>query len=263
MHPTLRFQVVSDLHVELKTTPVRKFIQELRPTCDNLALCGDIGRPGTDDYQAILKHCSDSWKRVFVTLGNHEYYRSKESSLEQKFEESCSSFSNVYSMNRRKVEFDGWRVLGCTLWSNVPDEAIEAVEDHMSDYNQIMTDDMNRFTVKDTNRKHIQNLSWLEGMLKTDNNTPTVILTHHAPLMKGTSSPVYETGSLTQHGFATDLSRLLGGNIKMWAFGHTHWQCDFYFSGNVNGTRIVTNARGYSGNERFRYNPSKVFDLQI
>lgn len=37
------------------------------------------------------------------------------------------------------------------------------------------------------------------------------------------------------------------GNVKVWAFGHTHYNCDFEVErgGEVGRLRIVANQRGY------------------
>jgi len=42
-------------------------------------------------------------------------------------------------------------------------------------------------------------------------------------------------------GFSTDLSRLFGLPVCVWAYGHTHWYNDI----DINGTRVVSNPHGY------------------
>ena len=54
---------------------------------------------------------------------------------------------------------------------------------------------------------------------RTDNQV-AVVLTHHAPLMKGTSHPRFEGQLLTQ-GFSTDLESLMGSPVAVWCYGHT------------------------------------------
>lgn len=281
MHHTFRLQVVSDLHLEISAKALPDIKRELQPRCDHLALCGDIGRPGSADYDHLLQHCSSQWKQVFVTLGNHEYYKGLESHVETAFERACSKYPNVYAMNRRSVLIEAGetapagstlapalRVLGCTLWSHVPQEATYAVEDFMNDYRVIHVEDtvgVRKFTVDDNNRKHKEDLTWLEEQLKTPE--PTIVLTHHAPLTTGTSAPRYEIPiKSTRHAFSTDLSRLMVSDgtsgilspVKLWCFGHTHWQADFLF----NKTRIVTNARGYSRFEGSNYDAQRVYEIE-
>lgn len=262
-----KIQIVSDLHTEMPGTKILEVLDELSPHCDNIALCGDIGKPGTAPYMRVIADCALNYKNVFVTLGNHEYYKSKMSTVDETFESLSEMFANVHPMNRREVTIDGVRILGCTLWSHVPDEAANDVETFLNDYRLIYKkhigdgdDRMERITINDTNAFHKRDVDWLTSKLDHDVKTPTVVLTHHAPLMKGTSHPMYENPpKLTNHAFCTDMSGLMRGNVKLWAFGHTHHQNDFMRG----GTRIVTNARGYNYREKANYTPSRVHLLRF
>lgn len=78
MNNIFKFQVISDIHSEIKSFNLDTMI----PKCDasrakghNLFLAGDIGKPGSIDYKNILKHSSTNWKNVFVIAGNHEFYK--------------------------------------------------------------------------------------------------------------------------------------------------------------------------------------------
>jgi hypothetical protein len=48
--------------------------------------------------------------------------------------------------------------------------------------------------------------------------------------------------------------------VPLWGFGHTHFSCDFVH----NGTRVVSNARGYAHfGERTGFDLDKVVEFDI
>jgi hypothetical protein len=76
-----------------------------------------------------------------------------------------------------------------------------------------------------------------------------VIFSHHAPTLQGTADPKYDGGH-SQSAFATELvaDKCWGSPVKVWAFGHTHWSCEFVRQ----GVRVVSNQKGYfHGDDRF------------
>lgn len=262
-------QIVSDLHTEIDPQGV---IEELIPECPHIALCGDIGRPSADIYEEVIRHCAKNFKHTFVVLGNHEYYRGKVDVVNELAQQICDRYPSVYLMNRREVRLPWmdrqFRILGCTLWSHVPKEAEYEVSQFLNDYRVIYKQHLahgdkkvERIEVADTNEYHQRDVSWLTERLTEDTKTPTLILTHHAPLRKGTSNPKYEDPPrLTNHGFSTDLAWMMNPCVRGWGFGHTHHACDF-MHGN---TRVVTNARGYFGErKKIGYTPTRVFRFAL
>ncbi len=85
-----------------------------------------------------------------------------------------------------------------------------------------------------------------------------IIFTHHAPTVLGTGDPKFD-GQPTNSAFATELTGepcWNSGTVKLWAFGHTHWSCDF----ERNGIRVYSNQRGYSvGGKGF--DPAKAIHI--
>lgn len=56
----------------------------------------------------------------------------------------------------------------------------------------------------------------------------TIVFTHHAPSMNGTSHPRY-SGDPCSCAFATPLEYLFKPHLKVWAFGHTVHPPSFFF----------------------------------
>lgn len=67
------------------------------------------------------------------------------------------------------------------------------------------------------------------------------MVTHHAPLVCGTSSPDQAKNPWSP-AFATDiLSQGDWKNVEAWIFGHTHYYREF----KKGGVKVVSNQRGY------------------
>ena len=132
-------------------------------------------------------------------------------------------------------------VLGCTLWAKLDPTQLDAVFNGVGDFKQIRG-----FTLDTFQALHAQDAAWLEAELaaiaRDEPARQIVVMTHHAPTKQGTSNPLYE-GSPTGSAFATEM---VGGacwtpQVKVWMYGHTHWNCDVVRE----GVRIVSNQRGY------------------
>lgn len=274
---TFRTQIVSDLHLDL--CDYKPVIARLRPQCDNIALCGDIGAPGRDHYRDVLKHCSERWRDVFVVLGNHEFYsRRSMEDIVGVARDDCGRFPNVHLLYRDLVSFNGYDVYGGTLWSNIPREAYNDVASGINDYRMIWKRSeyllgtpvpgvfgsggprLERVTIDDTNLLHEAECVSLERVLETTHQ-PVIVFTHHAPLITGVADPKYEKPDRRlNYAFCTDLSRFMQPRVKLWGFGHTHFSCDF----TRNETRVITNAAGYEfGGEVTGWNPDRVYEVDL
>ena len=142
-------------------------------------------------------------------------------------------------------------ILGCTLWSNVHQTAEGQVAMLVNDFRFIKD-----WSVKAYKEAHNEDVQWLSQQcseIKTkEPHRRVIVLTHHAPSYINTSSPKYGNSPINS-AFATEMTRrpLWDFPLVAWAFGHTHWNCDFVHK----GVRIVSNQRGYEsygGTRTFR-----------
>eukprot|EP01122_Echinamoeba_exundans_P013727 TRINITY_DN6035_c0_g1_i1.p1 TRINITY_DN6035_c0_g1~~TRINITY_DN6035_c0_g1_i1.p1 ORF type:complete len:307 (+),score=49.32 TRINITY_DN6035_c0_g1_i1:116-922(+) len=257
------FQVASDLHVEFfrDIDPI-----EITPSAPYLILAGDIGIPSKPTLAALLERESKRFKRVFFIAGNHEFYGSEYHSVKKNLAEICGRFDNVIFMDKTSVWLPECevRVLGTTLWSHVPDDSIGAVARSLNDYGQIRLalDESGtktcKLAVQDTNKWFKAESEWLKAEIekaKAAKEEKVLVVTHHAPLTKGTSHPQHD-GSEINCAFSTDMSHLLGDPVKVWVFGHTHYSSDQV----VNGTRVVSNQLGY---KMFREDAGYKLDFTV
>ena len=67
-----------------------------------------------------------------------------------------------------------------------------------------------------------------------------VVITHHAPLTKGTSHPRFN-GAINNFAFASDQTTLVNTVNGWWICGHTHYNNKI----KMNNCTVLLNCRGY------------------
>ncbi|KAL0488538.1 hypothetical protein AKO1_015763 [Acrasis kona] len=259
----LMLQIASDLHLEF----TRKDF-DIKKIGNCLALVGDIGVAAKNTYEPFIKKQSDLFEHVFVLAGNHEYYGQEYNAANSDIKSICGKYSNVHFLQQSSFLYEDGsdkpiRVLGCTLWSNVPPNCEDKVLSYLNDYRVIKIkeegEEVRKLTVRDTNRMHQEDLNWLKNEIESakQRGERVVVLTHHAPLDKGTSAPQYEVETnLARTAFATDLqSMICSKNMELWAYGHTHYNNEI----EMKGTFVVSNQAGYSNERGVNYNSNQCF----
>lgn len=244
----VKFQIISDLHLE-HDHQYANF--NITPTAPFLILAGDTG--ALADYREysnfLRRHCS-LFAHMYLVLGNHEFHgTSYEEALTQaqRLENETDLSNKVTILHRRRVDIDAnVTLLGCTLWSHIPNEAREAVENKVKDYRYI-----DEWSVDKHNFEHQNDLDWLKRQLQqlhqTEPMRKVVIITHHAPSNHDTSNPKHTSNPWTS-AFSTPLLEGEAGtwtglsNVKYWIFGHTHWTTSY----RVAGLTLLSNQRGYA-----------------
>lgn len=168
-----------------------------------------------------------------------------------------SSKGEFVFLNRRAYHLSPDTViLGCTLWTALNPDDLDILKWSLTDFRRI-----NGFKPEAYQAAHQRDVAWLSDtitQLKTsDAPKKIVVFTHHSPTVTDTGDPKY-LGGPTNSAFATELTdeEWWGSPITLWAFGHTHWSCDFV----RNGVRVVSNQRGY-GEGGKGFDPRKVIDV--
>lgn len=233
---------MSDLHLEIGQQ-YQTF--NFNVTAPNLILAGDIGR--LIDYQgytSFLQKQVARYERVFLVLGNHEFYGlSFEDGLARArlLEREPVLEGKVVLLQQDSFAFDDDTiVVGCCLWSFIPEDSAPAIAAVVNDFKQI-----EGWTIEKHNSAHSEDLAWLrQEVQRCKTNAKILVVTHHAPLVDKTASPRHRN-SPVKSAFATDLLSNTRADswsqVKYWVFGHTHWTTQF----KVKGIRVVSNQRGY------------------
>ncbi|KAH8768948.1 Metallo-dependent phosphatase-like protein [Diaporthe sp. PMI_573] len=243
-------QIMSDLHLEVG----QQYQTFDFPVAGRLLiLAGDIGRLiDYEDYRTFLERQVGRFDKVGLVLGNHEFFglsykegisRAKQLSREPSLEAKLVLLDRAVWTD----ETSGSIVMGCTLWSFIPDSARAVVESKVSDYKKI-----EGWSVDMHNQRHTEDAAWLASKLQSLSKNIKVnhhqqqgrnilVVTHHAPSLTGTSAPEHANNPWTP-AFATDLlPRLNTDRVKTWVFGHTHHTTELF----SDGVRLIANQRGY------------------
>ena len=259
----VRLQVMSDLHLEVGNQYQSFQVPVQAPF---LLLAGDIGRlQDYENYLSFIATQCDNFDMVCLVLGNHEFYgmsRCDGLALAHKLENEDRTRGRLKVLHRRRLEIgSSLCILGCTLQSHIrPSTRIE-VERRVKDFKRIQD-----WTVDQHNEEHERDLDWLRTNIEsirteskyTGIRKRVVVVTHHAPVRKGSSRPKDENNALAD-AFATDLvgvDKQLR-RVAWWVFGHTH----FTTQRREHGIHLISNQRGYVLNTK--WDTSQVNDKNI
>lgn len=269
---------MSDLHLETpKFLPVYNEIQII-PRARYLVLLGDIGIAGDGRLFDFLTRQLCQFDIVFYVLGNHEPYSSSWQdavSRMEAFEESIASrgaleqedhitLGRFVFLNRRRFDLSPKvTILGCTLFSHVSDEQRSTVSLFVSDFSNIAD-----WSVDKHNAAHRADLAWLnaevEAIARDDSHRSVVVLTHYSPTnaQEANDPDHVEDARCVQSAFVTDLQEQpcwMSPVVKVWAFGHTHYNCEFV--DRKTGKLVVANQRGYGREDIFNFYCEKVISI--
>jgi Calcineurin-like phosphoesterase len=240
--PSLSFQVLSDLHLEVGNQ-YESF--QIPGSAPYLILAGDIGRLADEGYAEFLHQHASRFDAIFLVLGNHEFYG-------MSYDEGLDRAKDIVGQGRMKGKIvlldrtgDVYEIphfdvalIGCTLWSYVPDLKKDIVGPSINDFKRI-----SGWTVDTHNQAHHSEVEWLQDQVKAmrEKRKSIILVTHYAPCREKTSRPEH-VNSPWNCAFATDVMRSMAWpGVKLWVYGHTHFCSDF----NLNGIRVVGNQRGY------------------
>jgi hypothetical protein len=247
----MKLHVVSDLHAGFGA------FEPPETDADVLVLAGDV------DVGLRGIELAKAWSRgrpVLYVAGNHEFYGEAIPRHLRKMDEATAG-STVHFMENREVEIGGVRFLGCTLWTDFElfgerAASAAAAQAVMNDFRKIRVEPgYRRLSPGDVMATHHHSLRWLTERLDAPFAGPTVIVTHAAPGLRSVA-PKHRADPVTA-AFASDLEWLLDGRAVLWIHGHTHFCCDY----TVGGTRVVSNQRGYPGEDTGAFDPAFVVDV--
>jgi hypothetical protein len=245
-------QYVSDIHLEFHDKHNKGVLQPdmfVKPVAPYLALVGDIGIPELKAYETFLHWCSQHWKHVFLVAGNHEFYnvrcpvKTDMATKKDQIKKICSHLPNVHFLDCSSyyLEDENVRVLGCTLWSDIPDCIKEKVITYMNDARQIQKVKDVPFTPSAFSEVHKQEKQWLNQEIHQCEltNEKCLVLTHYLPSF----SLIHEKyqGHFLNACFASDCDDLFRPPVVAWIAGHTHTGMKKF----IHGIPCVVNPYGY------------------
>lgn len=264
-----QFQIISDLHLE---SPAAYDIFHIDPKAPYLALIGDIGYVKDDDFFHFLRNQLIVFRIVFLILGNHEPYHSSwaetksrtkrfEAELYESFERGETLGQLVFLDQTRYDLSPTLSILGCTLFSQIAQTQMESVSFGLNDFYHIRD-----WSVEAHQEAHRADLEWLnreiDSISRLEPGRKVVVFTHYCPLIsEDVVDPKHEHSKVSS-GFMTDLSCEYSWKrevVKLWAFGHTHFNCDFRDA--ETGKRVVSNQRGYYFSQADGFDTAKIVEI--
>ena len=250
----MKLHVISDLHLEHAGFTVPEV------DADAVILAGDVA-PGTAGVEWMRDNFDG--RPVLHVAGNHEFYGDELPGLIPRMKQSVAG-SRIHVLENDEVVIDGVRFLGCSLWTDFDfagvenrDNTMRICERLVNDYKKIRVSDPDRkLRAQDTRDLHTASRAWLAEQLSTPHDGPTVVITHHAPLVR--QRPENPLMAAVGGAFASDLSELMSGDtVDLWVFGHIHRVVD----AEVNGTRVLSNQRGYPHEPVADFDPALVVEV--
>jgi Icc-related predicted phosphoesterase len=234
--PELQIQYVSDLHFELSSS--EKSVKKMNPPilADILIVAGDICSALLIIWEKFLKKMSLNYKHVIIVPGNHEYYNVRLSSsyssesttkesflaIEKEMMGALSQYTNVHLLINSSIVINGWKFVGTTLWSDIPEKEKVFAMATLNDYDCIYSDSGTKIVADDTILWHKKACQFIAKELASTPSQPIIVITHHCPLPG------------KRIGYCTDLRELMtSSNLVAWIYGHTHIRSNITLSNGV------------------------------
>src|SRR6266404_2572281 len=255
----MRGQIFSDLHLDV--FPIKPIT--IVPGVDLVIVAGDVCEGVLRAFEHLRRIVPMDIPIVMVP-GNHEFYR-RFIPDELALALAHAGAFNLYILNGTALELAGVRFAGATLWTDyqVFGEAnqarvMNACAKGMNDHRLIgwQKKPWLRFRPQEAALLHHRSKAYLEGVLATPFEGPTVVVSHTA-VHWNSVHPKYRSNPVTGS-FVSDQSVLIERyQPTLWVHGHVHKSSDYW----VGQTRILCNPHGY-GSENPDFNDAMVVELE-
>ncbi|WP_082069918.1 metallophosphoesterase [Bradyrhizobium sp. LTSP885] len=257
----MRIHYMSDLHLEAQGFRGRM------PEGDVLVIAGDLCHAdcfeadAADGYKIkqrervmrMIDAALKNFAHVLLVAGNHEHYGSI---FDETVPKLRRALPGVTVLDNETIEIGQVRFFGTTLWSDYDDRSVacmDAVRKRCGEFffvkmraqDQAGQETLRKFRPEDALAALDTALENLRGCLAQAKGRPTVIITHHAPSLKGLN-PHYAVDAMSGT-YASDLDAMIQGleNVPAWIHGHTHIRRVY----KIGGVQIRTDARGFDGRD--------------
>lgn len=187
---------------------------------DVLVIAGDIielnflKSPPVNLLNNLFKSIEE-YSKVFIVLGNHEYYGCCFSEATSLTLEALLP-SNCEILNRKIVEYKGIRYAGATLWTRLSKGDISVYKKMMNDRKFIKFHSKHILQViNEINIEHEKDKEFLLNNI----NQVDVIVSHHSPSFKSYN----EDDGRFLGCYCNSLDEfILNSSLKVWIHGHLH-----------------------------------------
>jgi len=248
----MRIQIISDLHQEFGISDL------YFENADLVIFAGDTNL-GTKGIEWVKKYVPN--KPVIYIIGNHEYYKGSYPNTLHKIIKA-SIGSNITVLENDRIEFNGIRFHGATLWTDFslfgnPVEYGVISQAKMNDYKLIRKDpSYSKLRSIDTFKIHQFSKAWLQESLEESGDYKNVVITHHAPSIESIPD-VYKHDPVTA-AYASNLEELIKKYKPLyWIHGHIHTPARY----KIDQTEIICNPHGYLNEKYNGYNKELIVEI--
>lgn len=276
-----RIHILSDIHDDICKPALQVPFEVEDVSADVIVVAGDIdGRLSTGGrllLERTRKHIPDV--PIVAVAGNHDFWRG---SVDREIERTRERLDDagIHILDCNTVVLGGVRFVGATLWTDYQITGYEwqAKRDcnaRMNDFRYAKSGTgsvRSRLTPDRLQALHARHRRYIESVLATPFDGPTVVVTHHAPSEKSLrEGSVFVGVDHTDAAYASDLEDVMREHSPaLWIHGHVHTAHDY----EIGGTRVVCNPRGYTWRAEPRhggglksedtgFDPRKVVDLPV
>jgi hypothetical protein len=256
------FQILSDLHLDHESQYLTFHIPVSAPF---LILAGNIGRLiDYEHYLSFLIRRCNLHEKVFLVLGALEFHGigwMDGLQLAHKMEKDPVTKGRLEILYETRSDVPGTNItlLGCTLWSKIPDSDTAAILRKIPEFDEKAG--IQNWDIEKHNSEHKRDFQWLIEEMKNPNPSPTggtlapaatmnskeerqlVVVTAFSPDLRQCLEP-WQVDAPWASGYGTNL---LDGphfaNVKTWVFGTTGRTCEF----KKGETTVTSNQRGREG----------------
>ena len=258
---TAKIHLMSDLHLEHKDFTFHKV------DADYLCIAGDLGG---GKYLGKVKDIAHRYKKVFLVMGNHDYYSTKYNMREVENDwESVLEGTNITLLNpySDKISEDDFVLIGAPLWTDFHNgcpKAIGQAKIFMPDYRGYIKDIFQGeeipFTPEQSMERHSSERRYILNAIKYVKqyhaSKKIIVMTHHMPSDRLTSRK-YSNNDLNGAFSCKDMEEAIA-QVDYWFYGHTH---DPFIGKLTNDPcKFYCNPRGYPFEETL-FNSELVIEV--
>lgn len=243
----LTLQIASDLHINHWRAHGHTPSFPVCSSAHALILAGDLvnGTPAPADADWLRALSGlDEWPLgIYLVLGNHDFYGLSLDEAAQAWRRALAD-TRIQLLHRDVAEVGRIRIAGCTLWTDMdrasPLLALSA-QSRLADFRYIRAQD-HLLRADDVLQAHYRDLNWLLDLEGGSQQSPLVVVTHHAPSWQSTH-PARKGDTL--NGSYVSASEWVMEQLTpaLWVHGHVHARFDYWHA----QTRVVSNPIGYYG----------------
>jgi len=199
-----------------KLETLKKLLVRGIPKTDILAILGDVAYHGSEapEFREGISLLSNTARHVLFILGNREQFSTYEPMAGYYYAQNAlNGLKNVTILNQSSITLYGIRYVGCTLWTDTTRFKPNDSGKWLFPTPSRVPPNLTKWDNLDA--EHIRDINYLNRVLQDHPNVPTIILTHHSPIMNSNNDdePLYSSD-------LTDLISKYRHQIYLWGHGH-------------------------------------------